>query len=153
MEFAKRMDRFGEGVFSMLAQMKNKKIEEGGSIVDLSIGAPNIPPAPHILKALSEECLKPENYLYAIQDHRELLEAVAQWYERRYGVSLDPDSEICSLLGSQEGLSHIARPLLMRAIRFWFRIPVIRYLQTARPWPGRPFIICLNGRKIITSLI
>lgn len=108
MEFAKRMDRFGEGVFSMLAQMKNKKIEEGGSIVDLSIGAPNIPPAPHILKALSEECLKPENYLYAIQDHRELLEAVAQWYERRYGVSLDPDSEICSLLGSQEGLSHIA---------------------------------------------
>ena len=108
MEFAKRMDRFGEGVFSMLAQMKNKKIEEGGSIVDLSIGAPNIPPAPHILKALSEECLKSENYLYAIQDHRELLEAVAQWYERRYGVSLDPDSEICSLLGSQEGLSHIA---------------------------------------------
>lgn len=107
-EFAKRMDRFGEGVFSMLAQMKKKRLAEGGEIVDLSIGAPNIPPAPHILKVLSEECLVPENYVYAIQDHEELLGAVAQWYQNRYGVTLDPDTEICSLLGSQEGLAHIA---------------------------------------------
>ena len=59
MKFANRMDRFGEGVFSMLAQMKKKKLEEGEMIVDLSIGAPNIAPAPHILKALSEACLVP----------------------------------------------------------------------------------------------
>ena len=50
MKFANRMDRFGEGVFSMLAQMKKKKLAEGEMIVDLSIGAPNIAPAPHILK-------------------------------------------------------------------------------------------------------
>lgn len=108
MKFAKRMDRFGEGVFSMLAQMKYKRLEEEKEIVDLSIGAPNIPPAPHILKVLSEECLVPENYVYAINDQRELLKAVASWYERRYGVTLDPETEICSLLGSQEGLAHIA---------------------------------------------
>ena len=108
MKFAKRMDRFGEGVFPMLAQMKYKRLEEGKEIVDLSIGAPNIPPAPHILKVLSEECLVPENYVYAINDQRELLKAVASWYERRYGVLLDPETEICSLLGSQEGLAHIA---------------------------------------------
>ena len=108
MKFARRMDRFGEGVFSMLAQMRDKRAKKGGAIVDLSIGAPNIPPAPHILKALSEECLVPENYLYAINDTEELLEAAAAWYQRRYGVSLDPGTEICSLLGSQEGLSHIA---------------------------------------------
>ena len=108
MEFAKRMDRFGEGVFSMLAQMKDTKKKAGEPVVDLSIGAPNIPPAPHILKALSEACLAPENYVYAISDQGELLKAVAAWYERRYGVTLDPETEICSLLGSQEGLSHIA---------------------------------------------
>ena len=108
MEFAKRMDRFGEGVFSMLAQMKHRRLEEGKTIVDLSIGAPNIPPAPHILKVLSEECLNPENYVYAIQDQRELLHAAAFWYKNRYGVTLDPETEICSLLGSQEGLAHIA---------------------------------------------
>ena len=108
MKFANRMDRFGEGVFSMLAQMKKKKLEEGEMIVDLSIGAPNIAPAPHILKALSEACLVPENYLYAIQDQQALLEAVSDWYARRYGVELNPETEICSLLGSQEGLAHIA---------------------------------------------
>lgn len=108
MNFAKRMDRFGEGVFSMLAQMKYKRIEEGGEIVDLSIGAPNIPPAPHILKVLSEECLVPENYVYAINDQKDLLEAVAVWYQNRYGVEVEPETEICSLLGSQEGLAHIA---------------------------------------------
>ena len=108
MEFAKRMDRFGEGVFSMLAQMKSQKQKEGMEIVDLSIGAPNIPPAPHILKVLSEACLDPENYLYAIQDLDELQEAVAYWYRNRYQVELDPQTEVCSLLGSQEGLAHIA---------------------------------------------
>ena len=108
MKFANRMDRFGEGVFSMLAQMKKKKLEEGEMIVDLSIGAPNIAPAPHILKVLSEACLVPENYLYAIQDQQALLEAVSDWYARRYGVELNPETEICSLLGSQEGLAHIA---------------------------------------------
>lgn len=108
MEFAKRMDRFGEGVFSMLAQMKHRRMKEGKLIVDLSIGAPNIPPAPHILKVLSEECLKPENYVYAIRDQKALLEAAADWYLNRYGVTVDPENEICSLLGSQEGLAHIA---------------------------------------------
>lgn len=108
MEFAKRMNRFGEGVFSMLAQMKHKRIAEGKDIVDLSIGAPNIPPAPHILKVLSEECLVRENYIYAINDQKDLLQAVSRWYERRYGVKLDPETEICSLLGSQEGLAHIS---------------------------------------------
>ena len=62
----------------MLAQMKKKKLEEGEMIVDLSIGAPNIAPAPHILKALSEACLVPDNYLYAIQDQQALLEAVSE---------------------------------------------------------------------------
>ena len=61
MKFAKRMDRFGEGIFSRLAEIKNKRISEGKEVIDLSIGAPNIPPAEHIRKALCEEAMKPEN--------------------------------------------------------------------------------------------
>ena len=52
--------------------------------------------------------MKPENYVYAISDTKKLLDTVADWYKRRYDVELDPDTEICSLLGSQEGLAHIA---------------------------------------------
>lgn len=108
MKFAKRMDRFGEGIFSKLAEQKRQRLEQGKEVVDLSIGAPNIPPAGHILESLCEAAAKPENYVYAISDQDRLLEAVAQWYKRRYGVVLDPKTEVCSLLGSQEGLSHIA---------------------------------------------
>lgn len=112
MKFAKRMDRFGEGIFSRLAEMKRQKLEAGDEVVDLSIGAPNIPPAKHILDALCKAAADKNNYIYAINDQKELLEAVAQWYQRRYDVALDPETEICSLLGSQEGLAHIAMSIV-----------------------------------------
>lgn len=108
MQFAKRMDRFGAGIFSKLLEIKNEKLEQGGQVIDLSIGAPNIPPAEHIRQSLCEAAAKPENYIYAISDRTALLEAVAEWYQRRYDVKLDAGTEICSLLGSQEGLAHIA---------------------------------------------
>ena len=62
MRFAERMDRFGEGVFSRLAEMKRKKLEAGEDVVDLSIGAPNIPPAQHILDALCTAAADKSNY-------------------------------------------------------------------------------------------
>lgn len=108
MKFAKRMDRFGEGIFSSLLEVKRRKEAAGEQVIDLSVGTPNIPPAPHIREALCRAAADEKNYVYAINDQKALLEAVAFWYKRRYGVELDPSSEICSLLGSQEGLSHIA---------------------------------------------
>ncbi|MDU4977541.1 MAG: aminotransferase class I/II-fold pyridoxal phosphate-dependent enzyme, partial [Hungatella hathewayi] len=108
MRFAERMDRFGEGIFSKLLEIKRQKEERGETVIDLGVGAPNIPPARHITDALCRAAADPKNYVYAISDQKELLKAVAQWYERRYGVNLNPDTEICSLLGSQEGLAHIA---------------------------------------------
>ncbi len=108
MQFAERMDRFGEGIFSKLLEIKRQKEEKGERVIDLSVGTPNIPPAKHITDALCQAAANPDNYIYSISDRKELLEAVAAWYYRRYGVSLDPAGEICSLLGSQEGLAHIA---------------------------------------------
>lgn len=112
MKTAKRMEPFGEGIFSKLAEIRKRKLAAGEEIIDLSIGAPNIPPADHIRKALCDAASRPENYVYAISDTGRLLDAVAQWYERRYGVLLDPELEICSLLGSQEGLAHIAMTMI-----------------------------------------
>lgn len=112
MEFSKRMDQFGEGVFSKLAKLRREKTAKGEDVIDLSIGAPNIPPAPHIIQALTDAAREPGNYIYAISDQPALLKAVSQWYQNRYGALLDPESQICSLLGSQEGLSHIAMTIV-----------------------------------------
>lgn len=112
MKFANRMNQFGEGVFSRLAVMRKNRLAQGKEVYDLSIGAPNIPPTKRIMEVMAEAVMKPANYVYAINDTQQLLEAVAQWYKRRYDVELNPETEICSLLGSQDGLSHIALSVL-----------------------------------------
>lgn len=112
MKFANRMNQFWEGVFSRLAVMRKNRLAQGKEVYDLSIGAPNIPPTKRIMEVMAEAVMKPANYVYAINDTQQLLEAVAQWYKRRYDVELNPETEICSLLGSQDGLSHIALSIL-----------------------------------------
>jgi len=112
MKFAKRMDQFGESIFTTLQELKKKRIENGGSVIDLSIGSPNIPPAKHIIEALCTSAADEKSYVYAINDQSALLEAVSYWYKARYGVELDPNTEVCSLLGSQEGLAHISLSII-----------------------------------------
>ena len=112
MKFSKRMEQFGESIFSNLLEIKRKRLANGQPVIDLSIGTPNIPPAKHILAALCESAADTENYIYAINDQDALLEAVSFWYKKRYGVDLNPQTEVCSLLGSQEGFAHIPMTLI-----------------------------------------
>lgn len=108
MHFANRMEAFGTGIFSVLLQKKQEKEAQGVSVIDLSVGTPNIPPEERIRQVLSQAALDPKSYVYAIRDTSALQKAATIWYRRRYGVELDPDTQVCSLMGSQEGLSHIA---------------------------------------------
>lgn len=108
MNFAKRMDHFNEGIFTRLLEIKRRRLENGQPVIDLSVGTPNIPPAQHIITALCEAAADPANYIYAVNDQSELLQATSDWYKQRYQVELDPATQICSLLGSQEGLAHIS---------------------------------------------
>ncbi len=108
MKFSKRIDQFGEGIFSKLLEIKRERIANGKPVIDLSVGTPNIAPANHIIDALCSAAADKNNYIYAINDQSDFLEAVSIWYHRRYGVNLDPETEICSLLGSQEGFAYIS---------------------------------------------
>ena len=108
MEFAKRMARFETGIFSRLAALKNQRLAEGKPVFDLSVGTPNIPPSDEIVNTLLEAAADRRNYVYGLADQPELRNAVASWYQKRYGVTLDPQKEIISLQGTQEGLSQIS---------------------------------------------
>ena len=108
LDFSKRMVHFSTGIFSTLLEKKQGRLAQGKTVVDLSVGTPNIPPAPHIIEALTTAASDPLNYIYAISDTQELQEAVSIWYKRRYGVPIDPSRETVSLLGSQDGLAHIS---------------------------------------------
>lgn len=112
MKYAKRMENFEEGIFMELAKRREALKAKGMKVVDLSVGTPNIPPAPHIIEAMTEAVSNPANYVYAISDLDELHEAAAQWYERRYGVSIDPKTQVVAVIGTQEGLSNAFMPVI-----------------------------------------
>jgi len=91
----------------------NKKIAEkkarGEEIVSFAIGDPDIPTPEHIVNKLCEQARDPANHRYPESEGLpELRQAIASWYERRFGVKLDPASEVLPLIGSKEGIGHIA---------------------------------------------
>ena len=108
MQISKRLDRFEDEVFAALNEKRRALEAQGRDVIDLSVGTPNIPPEERIRQVLSQAALDPKSYVYAIRDTSALQKAAAAWYRRRYGVELDPQTQVCSLMGSQEGLSHIA---------------------------------------------
>lgn len=112
MEFSDLMTRLESGIFTELAKEKAALLRAGADVIDLSIGTPNIPPTETVKSAIALEAVKSENYIYAIEDIDELKEAAAAWYKRRYDVDIDPETEVCSVLGTQEGLAHCCLPVV-----------------------------------------
>jgi LL-diaminopimelate aminotransferase len=112
MKFSNLMDRLESGIFNELAKEKASLLSRGVDVIDLSVGTPNIPPAASIKNAISAEAEKDGSYVYALGDIPELKKAASRWYGERYGVDIDPETEVCSVLGTQEGLVHCCLPLV-----------------------------------------
>ena len=108
MQFSKRMERLETSVFSTLDEEKQRYLKQGKEVYDFTIGSPNIAPSKEIIQALIDAAKQPQSYMYALHDIDELRQTVKKWYQTRYEVELDADTEILSLQGSQEGLAHIA---------------------------------------------
>lgn len=107
---AKRMEDFEEGIFQILNEKKRAVEQSGRKVYNFSIGTPDFQPAKHIMDAVAEAAMKPENYKYSLTDLPELTNAVIDRYSKRYQVLLKPE-EIMSVYGSQEGIAHIGLSL------------------------------------------
>ena len=112
MKFSAKLDAYRSGIFTELAKRRAALTARGVDVIDLGVGTPDMPPEPHVMRALAEAASIPENYVYAIADRASLRAAAAAWYQRRFGVTLDPANEIVALLGSQDGLAHVALALI-----------------------------------------
>jgi len=109
-QFASRMEQLQPGIFNVLDDKRKAMEAAGRKVYNLSVGTPDFQPAPHVMQALVEAAQDPQNYKYALGDKPELIEAVQNWYQNCYGVTLEKD-EIMSVYGSQEGLTHIGLAL------------------------------------------
>ncbi|MDD9266306.1 LL-diaminopimelate aminotransferase [Paenibacillus sp. GCM10023248] len=109
---SKRLNQLGSAIFSEMAEWKREVMNQGVDVIDLGIGSPDLPPSERIIEAMTEAVRNPANYGYPTSEGSlAFREAVAKWYRHRFGVELNPENEILTLMGSQDGLAHLALSL------------------------------------------
>ena len=109
MNFAKRIEKLPPYLFAEINRKIAEKRSQGVDVISFGIGDPDLPTPEHLIESLREASLDAANHRYPeTQGLPELREAIARWYERRFGVSLDPQREVLPLIGSKEGIGHIA---------------------------------------------
>ncbi|MDI2585847.1 aminotransferase class I/II-fold pyridoxal phosphate-dependent enzyme [Psychrobacillus sp. NEAU-3TGS] len=106
-EPSKKMSIFEPAIFGDLKAAAAAKQAAGYEVYDLSLGSPDLPPDEKIRKVLSEQSFSEHSYGYMLSGTKRFNEAVADYYNRRVNVTLNPQTEILQTMGSQEGLVHL----------------------------------------------
>lgn len=113
MDVAERIKNLPPYLFAEIEKKIENARAEGKDIIDLGIGDPDLPTPSVIVERLCREVQNPENHRYpSYRGLRAFREAIASWYKRRFGVTLDPDREVVALIGSKEGIAHFPWCLL-----------------------------------------
>jgi alanine-synthesizing transaminase len=108
-----RIKRLPPYVFNAIGELCLKARRAGEDIIDFGMGNPDEPTPPHIVAKLVEAAAKGANHRYSVsRGVFKLRLAICDWYRRRYGVELDPDSEAIVTIGSKEGIAHMALAIL-----------------------------------------
>ncbi len=109
MRFSRRLDRLPPYLFVEISRKIAEKRAQGIRVVSFAIGDPDLPTPAPVIDALVEAARDPANHRYPeTEGLPELRQAIANWYRRRFGLELDPDTEVLPLIGSKEGIAHIA---------------------------------------------
>jgi LL-diaminopimelate aminotransferase len=107
---AKRLDLIPPYLFAEISRIKAETIASGADVIDLGIGDPDLPTPPAVIDALTRAAHDPETHRYdeSARGWGPFLDAAGEWYEREFGVRVDSKSAIAQVIGSKEGLAHLA---------------------------------------------
>ena len=109
MRISKRIENLPPYLFVEMSKKLAEKRARGEDVVSLAIGDPDLPTPPHVIDRLCQASRDPANHRYPESEGLpEFRRAIAEWYEQRFGLDLDPDREVLPLIGSKEGIAHIA---------------------------------------------
>ena len=107
-EKAKRIDQIPPYLFAEIDKKKEEMRKKGMDLIDLGIGDPDLPTPQPIIERLKKASEDPRNHHYpSYEGMIEFRTAAAQWFERRFGITFDPKTEVLTLIGSKEGIAHI----------------------------------------------
>jgi len=106
-ERAERLKKLPPYLFKELDRKRDEAIEKGVDVIDLGVGDPDLPTPKPIVDAIKEAVEDSKNHRYpSYSGMIEFRREVARWYEKRFGVRLDPEDEVIALIGSKEGIAH-----------------------------------------------
>ena len=107
---SKRLDMIPPYLFAEISRIKAEAIASGADIIDLGIGDPDLPTPEPVIDALCKSVQDPHTHRYdeTPRGWTPFLEAAASWYEKEFGVKIDAATEVVQLIGSKEGLAHLA---------------------------------------------
>jgi aspartate/methionine/tyrosine aminotransferase len=113
MQFAKRLQPLQSNVFADMDRAKAKALAAGRQVIDLSLGSSDLPAEKHIIEAIAQSLYDPSTHGYLLfHATREFRQAAANWYEQKFGIPVDPETEVLPLIGSQEGTAHLPLAVL-----------------------------------------
>ena len=113
MRLSRRVENLPPYLFVEISRKIAERKARGEDVVSFGIGDPDIPTPSHIIERLCKEARVPANQRYPESEGLpELRKTIANWYQKRFSVSLDPEKEVAPLIGSKEGIAHIALCLL-----------------------------------------
>ncbi|MGC1528411.1 MAG: LL-diaminopimelate aminotransferase [Phormidesmis sp.] len=113
MQIADRLAPLQKNVFADMDSAKTRAIANGKPIIDLSLGSSDLPTPTHILDAIATALNDPGTHGYSLfNSTRDFRVAVADWYQQKFGIEVDPETEVMPLIGSQEGTAHLPLALL-----------------------------------------
>src|SRR6187455_2382517 len=106
-ELAHRIRELPPYLFARIDALKNEERKKGADLIDLGIGDPDLPTPPHIVAALAAAGADPSTHRYpSYTGMIELRRSAARFYQSRFGVTVDPASQVVTLIGSKEGIAH-----------------------------------------------
>ncbi len=94
-------------LFAEIDRLKALQIKKGIDVIDLGVGDPDLPTPPHIIQALQKAAADPANHRYpSYSGMNQFREAASRWVKKRFRVTVDPETEVVSLIGSKEGIAN-----------------------------------------------
>jgi len=107
-DMADRLKRLPPYLFQEIDRLKAELMAKGVDVINLGVGDPDLPTPPHIVKELGKTAKDPANHQYpSYSGMNDFKVSVARWYRSRFGVDLNPDTEVLTLIGSKEGIAHL----------------------------------------------
>jgi aspartate/methionine/tyrosine aminotransferase len=113
MQFARRLQSISRNVFADMDRAKTQAKSLGKEIIDLSLGSSDLPVAQATIKAIANALDDPSTHGYLLHaGTKDFRVAAADWYSKRFGIAVDPETEVLPLIGSQEGTAHLPLAIL-----------------------------------------